>query len=119
MANIRGLLDALSLEGLASLREKPRSPFYTACYTGADGRRVQRSTKQSDRRKAQAVADKWEQAAKLAGEKRLGEAQARRALSEIYSAVNNEPLPSASAEDFLHSWIERKKADTAQRTHEA
>jgi integrase len=104
---------------MASLREKPNSPFFTACYTGADGRRIQRSTKQSDRRKAQVIADKWEEAAKLAGEKRLGEKQARRVLSEIYQVLNDEPLPSSSAREFLEGWAERRKADTAPRTHAA
>jgi integrase len=104
---------------MASLRKKPRSPYFFACYTGADGTRVQRSTKQSDRRKAQALADKFEHAAKLAAEKRLGEVQARRILSEIYESVNNEPLPSAACRSFLESWVERRKADTAPRTQSA
>ncbi|MEN9661750.1 MAG: hypothetical protein RL324_699 [Verrucomicrobiota bacterium] len=104
---------------MASLRRKLRSPFYFACYTGHDGARVQRSTKQSNRKKAQGVADLWEKAAKLASEKRLGEGQARRVLSEMYELVNNEPLSSATTTDFLNAWTERRKADTASRTHQA
>jgi uncharacterized protein YaiL (DUF2058 family) len=69
---------------MASLRRKPRSPFWFACFTDADGRRTQRSTKQSDRKKAQGIANQFERAAKLASEKRLGESQARRVLSDIY-----------------------------------
>ena len=65
-------------------------------FTNPNGERVQRSTKQSDRKKAQTIAEKWEAAAKLGGEKRLGEEQARKVLSEIYEAVNNEPLASAT-----------------------
>ena len=84
-----------------------------------DGRRVQRSTKQSKRKQAQAVANEWEKAARLAGEKRLGEAQARRVLSDIYEMVNNEPLRSAIARDFLTLWAEKKKTDTALRTYQA
>jgi len=104
---------------VASLRKKLRSPFWFACFNDADGSRTQRSTKQSDRRKALGIATQWERAAKLASEKRLGEAQARRVLSDIYEITNNEPLPSATARDFLTSWAERRKLDTSKRTYDA
>lgn len=104
---------------MAFLRKFPRSPYWSAGYTAPDGRRIQRSTKQSLRKKAQLVANEWEKAAKLASEKRLGEAQARRVLSDIYAAVSNEPLRTAVARDFLTQWAEKRKADTALRTYQA
>lgn len=85
----------------------------------ADGRRTQRSTKQSDRKKAQAMANAWEKAAKLASERRLGEAQARKVLSDIYEATNGEPLASATARDYLTKWPERKKGSISYRTWQA
>ncbi len=104
---------------MAFLRRFPRSPFWFAGYTMPDGRRVQKSTKQSDRRKAQAIADKWEEAAKLAAQKRLGESQARRILSEIYGQLHGEPLATQTGGRFLTDWAERRKADTKPRTHAA
>jgi integrase len=104
---------------MAFLRQFPRSPYWFAGYTAPDGRRVQRSTKQSLRKKAQLVANEWEKAARLASEKRLGEAQARRVLSDIYAAVSNEPLRSAVARDFLTQWAEKRKTDVALRTYQA
>lgn len=104
---------------MAFLRKFPRSPYWSAGYTAPDGRRVQRSTKQSSRKKAQLVANEWEKAARLASEKRLGEAQARRVISDIYAAVSNEPLRSAVARDFLTQWAEKRKVDTAVRTYQA
>ena len=97
---------------MAFLRRFPRSPFWFAGFTLADGRRVQRSTKQGDRKKAQATADKWEEAAKLASQKRLGEAQARRILSEIYEKLHGEPLMTKTARQFLTDWAEGRKVDT-------
>ena len=94
---------------MASLRRKDRSPYWFACYTDADGSRAQRSTKQSDRKRAQAVADQFEKAAKMASERRLGDTQARLILSELLEATNNQPLPSATAEEFLSAWPERRK----------
>lgn len=104
---------------MASLRKKPRSPFWFACFTTAEGVRVQRSTKQSNRKKAQAFADALERAAKLGAEKRLGETQARRILAEIYQTVNGETLASSTSREFLTNWAERRKADTSLRTFQA
>ena len=104
---------------MAFLRKFPRSPYWFAGYTAPDGRRVQRSTKQSSHKKAQLVANEWEKAAKLGAEKRLGEAQARRVLADIYQAVSNEPLRSAVARDFLTQWAEKRKVDTSLRTYHA
>jgi len=104
---------------MASLRKKDRSNYWYACYFGPDGRRIQRSTKQSNRKKAQALADAWEKAAKLGKEKRLGETQARRIMGEIYESLHHEPLKFNSARDFLTGWAEKQKAVTAARTHAA
>ena len=101
---------------MASLRLKSTSPYLFACYLAPDGRRVQRSTKLTKRKKAQVLADQWERAARLGAQKRLSEAQARRVLSDIYEAVNDEPLPSATVRDFLTGWAEKRKADTSPRT---
>lgn len=104
---------------MASIRRKIRSPYFFACYTAPDGRRVQRSTKQCERKKAQAIADQLEKASKLGAEKRLGEAQARRILSEIYQVVNGETLTSSTARHFLEGWVLRRKLDTAPSTQAA
>lgn len=104
---------------MASLRKKPRSPYWFACYTTPDGRRTQRSTKQTNRKTAQAVADKYEAAAKLGSQKRLGEVQARRVLADIYEAVAGERLLSATTRDYLTRWAESRKADTTGRTQAA
>ena len=105
---------------MASLRKKDRSNYWYACYFGADGSRRQISTKQTNRKKAQALADAWEKAAKLGSEKRLGEAQARRIVADIYETLNDAPLTFSSAHDFLTNWAEKQKPPaTAPRTHAA
>jgi hypothetical protein len=85
----------LPLWVMASLRKKARSPYFFACFTDADGTRTQRSTKQTKEKKAQAIAEQFEKAAKLSAERRLGEAQARRVLliSTISPTVNRSPAP--------------------------
>jgi len=65
------------------------------------------------------MAEQFEKAAKLAGQKRLGEAQARRVLADIYETVSGEKLLSATARDYLTRWAESRKADTAPNTQAA
>ena len=48
---------------MASLRRFPRSPYWFACFTLPDGRRTQQSTKSTDRKEAQRIANKFEDAA--------------------------------------------------------
>jgi integrase len=104
---------------MAFLRQYSESRYWYAGFTLPDGRRVQRSTKRSDRKKAQEIADKWEKAAKLAAEGRLSEAQSRSILSDIYEMVSGEPLLSATTRDFMNGWAEKRKSDTSLRTQQA
>jgi len=104
---------------MASLRKLPNSRFWIACFTRADGRQTQRSTKQTDRRRAQALAEQFEKAEKLASEGRLGEEQARRVIADSYEIVSGERMLSSSARDYLTRWAQSRKADTAPATHTA
>lgn len=104
---------------MASLRKRGQTRFWFACYSDQNGRRVQRSTKQTDKRKAQEVANAFAKAARMASTKRLGEAQARRILSELYESVSGTPLPSASTKDYLTTWASSRKNTCAPSTHAA
>ena len=99
--------------------QPPRSPFWVACYNGraSDGkvRRLKRSTKTTDRKLAQKLADEWEQLEKLAGEKHLTESHCRKVIAEMYERTIGEPLHFRTAREFLTEWIESKKNETEQR----
>ncbi len=71
---------------MASLRKKDRSPFWFACITLPDGRRVQRSTKELLRKPAQAKADEWE---RLSTE-RAKARQSHRVIADIYGFAQAE-----------------------------
>ena len=104
---------------MASLRKRGATGFWFACPTDQNGRRVQRSTKQTDRRKAHEVANAFAKASRMASTKRLGEAQARRILSELHESVSGAPLPSASAKGYLTHSANLRKTDCAPRTRVA
>jgi integrase-like protein len=97
---------------MASIRKHPKSPFWFACITLPDGRQTQRSTKLTDRKKAQQFAEKLEEA----GRGKLVEKQARKIIAEIYQMVNRDTMPGSKARDFFTKWAENKRRETAEST---
>src|SRR5438876_10455058 len=99
--------------------QPPKSPFWIACFNGvgSDGRvrRFKRSTKTTDRKLAQKLADEWEQLEKLAGEKRLTESHCRKVIAQMYERTTGEPLHFHTAHEWLNEWVESKKTETKQR----
>jgi integrase len=100
---------------MASLRKRIRSPFWWACFYLPDGRRAQRSTKLTDRKRAMALALKWEDAAA----RRVTEAQARRVLSDIHEMIHGSPLDSPSVEKYTAQWLGAKQGETSPVTYAA
>lgn len=97
---------------MASLRRFPRSPFWFACFTAPDGRRLQRSTKETGRKAAQAKADQWEAFSK----ERAKAKQAHRVIADIYRMAHNEALPMSTARAFFDGWLARRKHEVKPAT---
>jgi integrase len=99
--------------------QPPKTPFWIACFNGvgSDGkvRRLKRSTKTTDRKLAQKMADEWETLEKLAGEKRLTESQCRKVIAQMYERTVGEPLHFKTAREYLTEWVESKKNETEPR----
>jgi integrase len=99
--------------------QPPKTPFWIACFNGvgSDGkvRRLKRSTKTTDRKLAQKLADEWEALEKLAGEKRLTESQCRKVIAQMYERTVGEPLHFKTAREYLTEWVESKKNETELR----
>jgi integrase len=100
---------------MAALRKKPHSKFWYACFTLPDGKRVQRSTKETKRKDAQDKADSWE---KLSRE-RAKARQAHRVISDIYRAAHNKQLPDSTARAFFTGWLARRKGEISPATYAA
>jgi len=100
---------------MASLRKKPRSPFWFACFSLPSGGRTQRSTKTADRKLALKLAGQWEDAAR----KRITTAQARRVLSDIHEQIHGERLDSPTLASYSAQWLARKEGETAAVTYAA
>jgi integrase len=102
---------------MASLRRVPNSPYWIACFTLPDGRRTQRSTKTVDRREAQRIANKFEDASQAGADGRLTEVQARKVIADIFAISNKDNLPGSTIKDFLDAWLKRKELEASEKTH--
>jgi integrase len=99
---------------LASIHRHPNSKFWYCCINIPGHGQLQRTTKQTDRRKAYEFAQKLESATRGNA---LTDIQARKVLAEIYAIRNpGEKLPGSSAQDFFKSWLSNKKRETADAT---
>jgi integrase len=103
---------------MASLHKDPRarSPYWYCAFYGPDGRRLFRSTKETDRKAAWKVALAWEGASEKARRKELTAAQARKVLAELVAASSGEELTFHSVEDWLTGWLSNKAGSASART---
>lgn len=90
---------------MASLWKHPNSPFWTACFSDEAGRRVKRSTKQTDRRAAFKAAEAFEDAAKKAGAHELTRAAAVKVLNSLMERVHGEGLDSRSTREHVADYV--------------
>jgi integrase len=74
-----------------------------------NGRRVQRSTKEVDRKKAQQLADKWEAATRG----RVTARQTQRVIADLYRDITGQRLVFPTVREYFDSWITRKKPEVA------
>src|SRR5215510_1733471 len=103
---------------MASLRRLPSSRFWIACFLGADNRRIQRSTKEIDRKRAQKIADHFEDAARTARLGLLAERQARKVIGDIFQISNREELRHDTIETFFKRWLDSVKIESSPKTHQ-
>src|SRR5205814_2605638 len=93
-----------------------RSPFWYACYTTADGRRLKKSTKQTDERKAKLVADALQRAEDIARDRALTEVRARELLSDVLQRVSGERLHVFTLAEWFDHFVKQKQKSRADKT---
>ena len=102
---------------MASIHRRPESKYYHAAYFGPDGHRILRSTKQTDRQAALAVALEYERASKLARRGELVETQAREVLRDIMRRADiGETIQTASIKAHFDTWLASKGTRKANAT---
>lgn len=101
---------------MASLRRHPSSPFWIACFTDSNGARTTRTTKTTNRSKAQKMAIEWEAVAKSTREGKMTEARARAVINSILEHGGHEPVTFYSIADWMNEWLEDKRRSSEPTT---
>lgn len=128
---------------MASLKQHPQSPYWSAVLLLEDGSQTTRSTKipakRGTRAKALSLAEKWQRIEdskrasrttankQLVGEQLIRamqklergefcEATARETLNAMLEAIGLKPLESATVEEFFRRWVDSKATTKSART---
>ena len=103
---------------MASIHKDARgkSPFWYCAFYGADGRRMFRSTKATDRKTAQKICFAWESAAAKARAKELTAAQARKVIAEMVAISSGETMSFHTVRGWLDDWLTNKSGVVSERT---
>lgn len=99
---------------MASVRKKPGSKFYYACFTGKDGVQRQASTKLTNRNDALTIALQWEQGYFTD----RAEAKAIDQLRSIFADKRGETVTKITIEQFFNAWLEERRGELAVSSHE-
>jgi len=102
---------------MASLTLKKDCKNWIACFTLPDGTRANRSTKTSDKKLAQKIANEFEDAAKKATKNQFVEAAARKTLNDILRIAGEDTMNSDTVAEFLKNWLAGKDNAGTQERH--
>ena len=97
---------------MASIWKRENSKYWTACFTDKQGRRLKRSTKETDRKKAQKLADSYEEAAR----RRRTARQVRQVIADLHRDIVGEELTTLTTAGFMESWLDGRKNEVAPST---
>jgi integrase len=92
-------------------------PNWYCAYRLPNGKRAFKSTKLTDRDKAQEFCRTLARASQLGSNGNLTEARARELISEIVENTLGEPLKFYTAEEWLRDWLEGKKTARSNATY--
>ena len=97
---------------MASVWKHPKSPFWTACYSVPDGRRVKQSTKLTNKTRAQQAANILESEAR----ENMSEKRARELASRLFECLGGQRFGGETVRAFLERWVARKNSETSAAT---
>jgi integrase len=95
---------------------KGRSPYWICSYTTADGRRLKKSTKQTDRTKAMKVCHAFIEADNAILTKSATAQQLRKVINDTLLRIGEHELRDPSIKDQLNAWINGKRGSVSEAT---
>lgn len=100
--------------GFASVRRKPGSKFYYACYTAADGTQLQKSTKSTDKKTAQKIADELEEPFR----KKCTVSQLRKSFADVAKGIGTVASFGTTVRQYFTRWLDEIRGEHSPETHE-
>jgi integrase len=97
---------------MASITRHPQSQFWTACFRDSNGRQRRISTKATDKKQAQRIADEFEKAVRTKRTVR----QTQAVLDKLHEELTGEKISRLSLREFAAQWLDAKAAETAPST---
>lgn len=89
---------------MASIWKHPESKYWFACFTTSTGKRTKRSTKTTDRKAAQKLADQFEEAAT----KKKTALNTRKVIQDLHASITGEDLVFPSVREHFDRWLAAK-----------
>lgn len=99
---------------MASVWRHPKSKFWSACYRLPDGTRTKRTTKETNRKKALALAELLEAEFRRA----VPASRARQLIADAYKNSTAKELPQKTIKSFFADWLSAKKPELDVSTSE-
>ena len=93
-----------------------RSPFWYACYTTSDGRRLKKSTKETNQAKAKLVAETLQRAEGMARNRELTELRTRELLSDVLQRTSGEALHVFTLQEWFTHFVAQKQKSRSDKT---
>src|SRR5580693_9270280 len=97
---------------MASVWKHPQSQYFTACFRDHNGRQRRITTKETNRKKAQMLAEEYENASRT--KRTLKQAQA--VLDRLHEELSGERTVRTSLRKYLADWLNGKEPETAPST---
>ena len=104
----------IELQSMASLARYSTSPYWIACFRDYNQKQRRRSTRETNRKRAQQIADALEQVSK----RKMNARRIREAVNEIYRQVSGESLPHSSVKTHAAVWLGQKKLECKPASYE-
>lgn len=99
---------------MASIWKHPRSRYWTACFRDVSGKQRRISTKETNRSKAQKIADSFEKAAR---QKRTIR-HTREVIERLHAEISGEAISKVTLREFAAQWLAIRKPEIKPRTIE-
>ena len=104
-----GVSKYVSNRFMASIHKQGnKSDFWYCAYRLPDGRRVLRSTGETDKGKAETKCEAWDEAAKKARQGRLSTSIARKGFNDILETIGKAPMRDIKIGEYLSEWAEQQ-----------